>query len=56
MVPMERFLFGEPRPKALEFARAFEDFLWRHGRSDPVANPDGSLRWSPDLARRSSVA
>lgn len=56
MVPMERFLFGEPRPKALEFARAFEDFLWRHGRSDPVANPDGSLRWSPDLARRRSVA
>lgn len=48
LLPMERFLFGQPRPEALSYVNAFERFLWRYGRSDPILDKDGSVRWSPD--------
>jgi hypothetical protein len=52
LLPMEQFLFGGPRPEVLAYSDAFERFLWRFGRSDPILNKDGSVRWSPANARR----
>lgn len=51
LLPMERFLFGQPRPEVLAYVAAFERFLWRYGRSNPIFEEDGSVRWSPDSAR-----
>ena len=48
---MERFIFGEPRPSVLAYLDAFERFLWRHGRSDPILDPDGAIRWEPEGVR-----
>ena len=49
LLPMENFLFGQLRPEVVEYTDAFERFLWRHGRSNPIVDKDGSLRWSPGL-------
>ena len=51
VLPMERFLFGRLRPEVLVYVDAFERFLWRHGKSDPILDKDGSVRWSPEGAR-----
>ena len=48
---MEHFLFGQPRPELLAYVDAFERFLWRHGRSDPIFEKDGSVQWNPDIER-----
>lgn len=48
LLPMEHFLFGRPRPEVLAYSDAFERFLWRYGRSDPILEKDGSVRWKPD--------
>jgi len=50
VLPMERFLHGGPRGPVLAYMRAFESFLMRHGKSDPIFHSDGSLRWSPPTA------
>jgi len=52
LLPMERFLYGQPRQEVLAYSDAFERFLWRFGRSDPILNEDGSVRWSPASAHR----
>jgi hypothetical protein len=49
---MERFLYGGPRPEVVAYTDAFERFLWRFGRADPLLNKDGSVRWNPASALR----
>lgn len=51
LLPMERFFFRLPRPEVLAYVDAFERFLWRYGRSDPILEKDGTVRWSPGDAR-----
>jgi hypothetical protein len=51
VIPMERFLFGQPRREVMEFADAFERFLWRLGRSDVILDKDGLVSWSQGTAR-----
>jgi hypothetical protein len=51
IIPMERFLFGQPRRDVIAYADAFEQFLWRFGRSDAILDKDGAVSWSPDAAR-----
>jgi hypothetical protein len=55
ILPMEHFLFGQARPEVLAYVDAFERFLWRYGRSDPILDKDGSVRWSPDGAHNRMV-
>lgn len=48
LLPMERFLFGQPRPLVLDFADSFERFLWRHGQTNQIVDENGTVRWSPE--------
>lgn len=51
VLPMECFLFGQPRSEVLRYLESFERFLWRHGSSKSIVDDDGHVRWRPDTAR-----
>jgi hypothetical protein len=53
---MEIFLFGVVRPEVLQYIDAFEEFLWRCGRSEMLMNSDGSVRWTPHGHQQSGLS
>jgi len=47
VTPMEIFLHGTVRPEVKDYLAAFERFLWKYGKTDPILSADGSLVWDP---------
>jgi hypothetical protein len=46
LMPMEQFISGTPRQEVIDYIDQFERFLWRHGQTNPILNPDGTVRWN----------